>query len=64
MELYKQELYQEEQELEEEEQDEQYEYDELYAPTDPCDTCHVPIFGTTEECKICPYYISKEDFPE
>ena len=63
MDLYEQ----EEQELEEEEQDEQYEYDELYSPTDPCDTCHVPLFGTSEECTICPYYNSKqykEDFPE
>lgn len=33
----------------------------------PCDMCHVPIFGTSEECKICPYKNSaqyKEDFPE
>ena len=33
----------------------------------PCDMCHVPIFGTSEECSICPYKNSaqyKEDFPE
>lgn len=64
MDLYEQELYQEEQELEEEEQEEDYEYDEMYAPSEPCDTCQVPILGTAQECLLCPYYISKEDFPE
>lgn len=42
--------------------DEQLLFEELGGT--PCDTCHTFLYGTTEECKICPYYISKEDFPE